>query len=166
MSTTQKGGEIMNAMPGPFRFLSIPIDFGDTDGDPIPGPGNGRKLTLPVTLIQDKIGGLVVTLATGIPSKIMIHGSGVRLVIWELDHGTIGNATYDFEPENGILVVKEKGAQLPRNERRRDTSTRFRCLHLNNAPDSEAIYFPIIRQTIGSEVSLCAAADPRIVNDP
>jgi hypothetical protein len=152
--------------------FAAPIDFGDLDGDPIPHPPGGRVMTITVNLFQGVIGGVVCGLATGIPSEIRIHGVGVRRIVWMLDRATIGSATYDFEPDNGILILKQTNDQLPRlNGGRGDGSANpgsrihFHFKHKNDMPKSEAIYFPIIRQTIGKEVTLCGAADPRIVND-
>jgi hypothetical protein len=157
---------------GQLRMLANPITFGDTDGDPIPALPFGRKMTVIVNLFRGTVGGIACTLATGIPSEIKIKGRGVRRIVWELDHEQIGDASYEFELNNGILIVDQTNNQLPSGNGGRgdgdqnpNSRVHFHYLHRNNVARSQAIYFPIIRQTIGKEVSLCGAADPRIVND-
>jgi hypothetical protein len=162
-----------NAESKPLRLFSVPIDFGETDGAAIPGTPHGRTMTITVNLFRGMVGGVACTLATGIPSEIRIKGRGVRRIVWKLNPERIDDASYEFDLNNGILIVDQTNDQLPSGNGGRgdgdhnpDSRVHFHYLHRNNVRASKATYFPIIRQTIGSEVSLCGAADPKVVNDP
>lgn len=107
-----------------------------------------------------------------LPSEIFVHGTGPaaaeRLMVWTLKPAAGSTATYEFQPKNGILVVDNPQSQL-KGEGIGDGSggTDKAKYHWTNKRKKkvEMVYLPIILQRVGNVVSLCGAADPKVVND-
>lgn len=103
----------------------------------------------------------------------------LKKIVWTLIPPTSpGNATYSFQPDYGILVLKDGGRQISRaglgdGSLGSSSSSMYYAYHLRSRQATDDVtYLPVVLQTVPSSVSggdpvvtLCGASDPRIVND-
>jgi len=98
-------------------------------------------------------------------------GKGKRTIAWRLVPTTIGDATYEFQEDYGILVIANKKKQAVQTSKGKDDATpapgHFHLNHPNKSKGKgEIAYLPIVLQTTpDGTVTMCAAVDPKIVND-
>jgi hypothetical protein len=129
------------------------------------------KCPVEIVILEGPINGVQACIAN-LPSEIKVHGTGAaapeRLMVWTLKPPTGSTATYEFQPKFGILVVDNPQSQL-KGEGIGDGSggTDKMQYHWTNKRKKkvEIVYLPIILQRVGGVVSLCGAADPKVVND-
>lgn len=97
-----------------------------------------------------------------------------RRIVWTLLPPTSGpaNLSYSFEPRFGILVTADSDNQLfgrgIGDGAGNNSVLLFHAFNLQNKVNSQVTYLPVVLQTDSSTspatVSLCAVADPKIVN--
>jgi hypothetical protein len=120
------------------------------------------------------------TCVAKVPEKIWLKSQVRTRIVWRLVPDTIanvtyGDATYEFQQDNGILILKDDNFQLDTRQTfhgwgdgvsTTPARSRYFFWHLNSKRQKQAVYFPIVLQKKKDvDDSLCAATDPRIVND-
>ena len=132
----------------------------------------GADCVVPITMTQEVVGGVEVCVAN-LSSELTMHGasstSKTKVIVWSLNPPSLGGASFAFQEKFGILVVDNGENQLTdptigTGDTKNPSPTYF---HVTNQLQKLAtsIYLPIILQTRGKVVTLCAAIDPKIVND-
>jgi hypothetical protein len=154
-----------------------PLEFKSFLGPPQP-PCPDRTCAVPVTVYRGTIQGLDACVAT-LPTETKLSSRLLTKIVWTLSPPTIadstfGDADYEFEVNNGILVVEDNDFQMDMRSGRHGrgdgsalTATQFFFFHLNSRRNKEVTYLPVILQKNRKTglVSLCGAVDPRIFND-
>jgi|GEM_PF-7007028 len=133
--------------------------------------GSPTGCQIDIVIQEGLINGVQACLAN-LPSEVKVTGVGTsaqeRLMVWTLKPPAGSMATYEFQPKHGILVVDDPKTQL-KNGGIGDGlgGTDKAQFHFTNKRKqlNEATYLPVILQRIGSVVSLCGAADPKVVNE-
>ena len=137
-------------------------------GPPFPCADNDSQCDVPVNMTVGTVGGVSVCLAT-VPEKIMVTvRSGfppAKTIAWNLTPPNSGSMEFSFQPKNGILVLDNPHGQV--NSGSIGTSNAQFIVKDKRNRQADAIYLPIILQTDTATgiVTLCAASDPKIVNE-
>ena len=140
-------------------------------GQPIPCPVTGDCL-VPVTVVLPTGSGCQVTLSSEID---LAKDRLLTRIVWTLSPSSFTaypGTAYSFQPDYGILVVKDGGRQMARagvgkTNFPNDTYTVY---HVRNPINDDVTYLPVVLQTVtptdGSSpvITLCGARDPKIVN--
>ena len=132
----------------------------------------GADCVVPITMTHEMVGGVEVCVAN-LSSQLTIHGasptSKEKVIVWGLNPTTLDGASFAFQETYGILIVKNGNGQLidPTIGAGGSTKPNPAYFRVTNQLKllAESIYLPIILQTRGDVVTLCAAIDPKIVND-
>ena len=101
----------------------------------------------------------------------------LKKIVWTLNPVTINDATYSFQPDYGVLILKDGGRQMSRSGLGDGgggtvLNYKYYAYHVRNRQSDEVTYLPIVMQTVPSAViggdpvvTLCGASDPKIIND-
>jgi hypothetical protein len=126
--------------------------------------------TVPVTMLAGSIGGKPSCLAQ-LPDPVNLPrpAGGEKTIVWELNTSSLPGVVLYFQTNVGIVVLDDKKVQIRECKSGNGSSvstTQFHCKHKHNQAGAVTVYLPIVMQTEIStgEVSMCGAADPRIVN--
>jgi hypothetical protein len=136
-------------------------------GPPVSCAAGASRCDVPVTMSQGSVSGVSVCLAR-VADEIKVPGgdSGRPMdIVWSLDRPTLPGVELFFQAKHGILVVDNLNGQL-RVVGHGSSPTQFIVKNLRNRK-GDSIYLPVIlqRDTATGVVSLCAASDPKVVND-
>jgi hypothetical protein len=131
-------------------------------------------ITAEVFLVPDAQMGpyCVVRLPTEVKYKGSGPGSRPGKFVWTLMPNVIGSASFEFQEKSGILIVNENNGHGQFHDGAigdgSSTVNRYQ-FHLPNRRQvmgSKVSYYPIVLMTqTGKEPLMCAAIDPRIMND-
>lgn len=132
----------------------------------------GADCVVPIEIKSEMVGGVEVCVAN-LSSQLTIRGasttSNPKVIVWRLQLPPYDGASFAFQETYGILIVKNGKGQLidPTIGAAGSTKPNPAFFHVTNQMQelAESIYLPIILQTRGDVVTLCAAIDPKIVND-
>lgn len=139
---------------------------------PFPCPtGSSTGCQIDIMIQEGPINGVQACLAN-LPSEVRVTGVGStatdRLMVWTLKPPAGSTATYEFQTKHGILVVDDPKSQLKNggigDGQGGTDKAQFHWTNRRKQPNN-ATYLPIILQRIGNVVSLCGAADPKVVNE-
>lgn len=127
--------------------------------------------TVPVEMHPGEVNGKPYCLAI-LPDPINLPSpsSGEKTIVWKLNTASLGNADLYFQPDFGVLVLDDNKGQIRECKKGNGqgglSPTEFHCKHKHNQSKADTTYVPIIlqRDRTSKEVSMCGAADPRIVN--
>lgn len=132
------------------------------------------ECAVPVTLILPTGGGCQVTVS----SKIhLAKDQLLTKIVWTLSptsSSTYPGATYAFQPDYGILVLKDGGRQIARSGVGTSVTLNdtYHVYHLRSRRVDDVTYLPIVLQTVPAAkvgddpvITLCGASDPKIVNE-
>ena len=128
---------------------------------------NDSQCDVPVTMTQGTVDGVTVCLARVAAEIKVKKRSGsppLKTIAWNLTPPNMAGFEFSFQDKNGILVIEDPNTQLfPGNV---GASHAQFVVKNKRKRANEAIYLPIIVQTETATglVSLCAASDPKIVN--
>ena len=132
-------------------------------------PGTPCNATAELTELFDSTGKLVsCSVKTG--DINLTYGTGTPRFIWITWDLTVVSpssppADYTFEPENGLLILRNRNGSTG-NKADNVSKTQVKIKHKYKIAHDEVHYYPLVLQTLsdGTE-SLCAAGDPKMVND-
>ena len=97
--------------------------------------------------------------------KIRSGSPPTKTIAWNLTPPNLAGVQFSFQDKNGILVIEDPNTQLqPGNI---GASNAQFVVKNKRKKTNDAIYLPIIVQTETATgvVTLCAASDPKIVNE-
>ena len=148
-------------LPPSLAPFSAPIDCNAT----------GTGCAVSIVILEGPINGVDACVAN-LPSEVRVHGTSStaaeRLMVWTLKLPVGTTATYKFQPKHGILVVDDPKGQLKQGAIGDGLGgtdpTQYHWVN-RRRQRGEATYLPIILREVGGVVSLCGAADPKVVND-
>lgn len=131
--------------------------------------------SVPVTVDRGTTTGSSDFCQVTLPSETKLGPQILKKIVWTLSPATIGNATYSFQPDYGILVLTDIGRQIFRSGLGDGVSLldyKYYTYHLRSRKGDDVTYLPVVLQTVPSAdaggdpvVTLCGARDPKIVND-
>lgn len=137
-------------------------------GPPVECADDDSQCDVPVTMKQGTVDGLTVCLAR-VAAEIKVKKRGgfppTKKIAWNLTPPNMSGFEFSFQDKNGILVIEDPETQLqPGNI---GASNAQFVVKNKRKKTNNAIYLPIIVQTETATgvVTLCAAADPKIVNE-
>jgi hypothetical protein len=90
-------------------------------------------------------------------------GNTDKTIIFKLDNSGLGGAAAEFHDGNGILPIANLKNQL-NPDNRRTSKTEYHAKNKHKQTDTMT-YVPIVYWTVNGLPELCAAADPKIVNN-
>jgi hypothetical protein len=121
-----------------------------------------------ITMSQGVVNGVNLCLAR-LPGEIRVAGTGtnatVKAIAWTLEPAAMTGVTFSFQAKHGILVLADVNGQLQPGAI--GTSPAQFVVKNKRKKRGDSTYLPIILQTDTATglVTLCAAADPKIVNN-
>lgn len=145
----------------PAKIQPITILSSDTE---IPCRGSGT-CPIPVTM-SGTADGCIAT----IDGSLHVYQGAKPTVIWTLDKERDQFGTYEFHEQYGILVVSDPDEQVKNNaggpgQGGQPNKKDFFRVNKNNKR-STVLYLPIVLRRDGAgNATLCAAVDPKIIND-
>lgn len=89
-------------------------------------------------------------------------GNPPKTITWTLNTSTLGGNSLSFHDPNGILVLTNPSGQIAGAKWKSATSFEAKNVHKVKIT---ATYVPIILWDVGGAQELCAAGDPKIVNE-
>lgn len=155
----------LKILPSSMTTMSAAIGCaGDSNTDaPCPIP-----ITIVETVATDGTKGCQAQMT----SELHIKGTSAlakeKNIVWTLSPTKLAGGTLAFHPTHGILVITDQ-----HNPQLHDggpgngsvvSDTQFFVKNRRNSK-GESTYLPIILLTTGGIVSLCGAADPKIINE-
>ena len=160
------------------QYRSILLRSGGTDvceprTEPDPGPPhqNWRRCYVTIEVTPYTSNGFEYCLAR-LPERIEFNDSDKKkLIVFELKPTVQGSGPYRFDDQVGIRLFTNAGGAVVKGkfgngDNGSDTPSQF---HVKNSHGvrGEALYLPVILQVNSNDepLSVCAAADPKIVNN-
>lgn len=136
-----------------------------------PHPCTAFPCTVPVAMHRSDVGGRPYCYAI-LPDPIQLPspGGGPKTIVWKLDRASLPGGNLYFQPDHGILVLRDSGRQImscgPGNGQGGSDATEFHCKHRHGMSRAQTVYLPIIMQVdpVTGDIAMCGATDPRIVN--
>jgi hypothetical protein len=137
--------------------------------------GTKTECNIDVEIIEVEDAQKVRYCVARIPESVTYRGAGpgadAGKFVWTLKPNVIGSATFEFQDKFGVLIIDEsKGNGQFHDGQIGDGSgiAKNYQYHLKNkrkVKKSEVSYYPIVIKKDGDVPSLCAAIDPRIINN-
>jgi hypothetical protein len=135
-----------------------------------PQPCTSDPCMVTVSINYVSTGGQTLCYATFPVSLTFVNTTSanpIKTIIWTIDPGTINpvGSSVEFHKTRGILVVDRGQGQIVPDDERTDAHT-YSAINKHRKKDT-ATYVPVIlyRTNPALAPSLCATADPQIVNN-
>ena len=129
------------------------------------------EVTITMSLIGPDDGYCLATLGD-VTFSGTASGNRPKSIVWKLSPPTLGTKLFYFQPKNGILVVDDPNAQMfgggvgDGSGGPNPDVSKYHFKNKHNKTNT-AIFLPIVLQTDTTTgvVTMCGAADPKIVNN-
>lgn len=131
------------------------------------------SLTCDIQVMLTEDGRYCVVAAPKVHVKRNTGPGQQKKVVWKLSTSTLDGKPLLFHDDSGIVIAHqseskfvEKGGRGDGNVGNSDPDKYFLRVNRNKPALAEASYLPVVMWGDGGKEELCAAIDPRIINQP